>query len=84
MVKVNHENENDGAGSVALEMDRDFEALQLCDTILEKVFQLTRDLVPALREDDGTTPGAREGSLVIMKLQAIDGHLEKLVKRVDL
>lgn len=63
---------------------RKFEVEALCDAILEKIFKLRDDLEPALRGDDGTTPDTREGSPLIMSLQAIDEHLAHLIDRVDL
>lgn len=84
MVEANRENDTVDTGPAERAFVEDFEVINLCDNILGKVSQLTKHLVPVLREDDGTTPDAREGSPVIMKLQAIDGHLEKLMKRIDL
>lgn len=45
---------------------------------------LTEELGPVLLSDKGTTPGIREGSPIVEAARAIHGHLEKLVRRVDL
>lgn len=63
---------------------RKFEVEALCDGILEKVRKLKEDLEPVLKKDNGTTPETRDGSPLIMQLQAIDGRLEQLIDVVDL
>ena len=56
----------------------------LANESLHMVCVLGTKLKPVLLPDDGTTPGIREASPVVETWQAIHGHLEKLVKRVDL
>lgn len=67
-----------------VKVGRKFEVEALCEGILEKVRKLKEDLEPVLRRDDGTTPETRDGSPLIMQLQAIDGYLEQLIASVDL
>lgn len=62
----------------------DFDANNLCDIILKKVFALEKNLEPVLTADNGTTPGVIESSSLMMRLQTIDGHLDKLLDRTVL
>jgi hypothetical protein len=71
-------------GPALMEADSDFETITICNTILDKVSELTAKLYPVLKPDDETTPDAREGSPIIQALQAIDGYLTKLMSRVDM
>lgn len=74
-----------GSNNVAdVRGSRKFEVEALCDGILEKVRKLKEDLEPVLKKDDGTTPDTRDGSPLIVQLQAIDGYLEQLIDSVDL
>lgn len=80
---------SDGPGQMPWEKDpvpvqNDSVVQALVNESLHMVSELKNKLEPVLLPDDGTTPDAREASPVVETIYAIHGHLEKLIKRVDL
>lgn len=59
-------------------------AQMLANESLHMVMSLNDKLGPVLSQDDRTTPGGIEASPVVEALQAVHGHLQKLLVRVNL
>lgn len=76
--------ESSGPREDTIPVQNDSFAQKLANESLHMVSILRDKLEPVLLPDDGTTPDAREASPLLETQQAIHGHLEKLVKRVDL